>query len=428
MRVCVYLFMCAHPLKQMAGKNHTLVADFVLVGFMDHPELQVPLFFLFLVIYIITLVGNLGMILLIRSDSQLHTPMYFFLSHLSFVDICYSSVITPKMLVNFLAKNKVISFIGCAMQFCFFAGLGGTERNHTTVTEFILFGFTTRPEMEVVLFVLFLAIYITTLMGNIGIITLICVDSCLHTPMYYFLSNLSFLDISYSSTIAPKMLVNFLAQSKTISFTGCAMQMYLFAAFADAECLLLAAMAYDRYVAICNPLLYMAMMSRRVCVSLIAGAYISGSVSSLVHTCFTFTLSFCGSNVIDHFFCDIPPLLALSCSDTHINEILLFALCGFIQTSTFVIILISYAYVLAAILRIHSAEGRCKAFNTCTSHLTAVTLFYGTLLFMYLRPSSKKISAVFYTLVVPMLNPLIYSLRNKEVKDALRRVMKNIPS
>ncbi|XP_050809625.1 olfactory receptor 1019-like [Gopherus flavomarginatus] len=300
--------------------------------------------------------------------------------------------------------------------------------NHTTVTEFILLGLTHCPEVEVVLFVLFLAIYVTTLVGNIGIIMLIHINSCLHTPMYFFLSNLAFLDLSYSSTIAPKMLVNFLAQSKTISFTCCAMQMYLFAAFAEAECLILAAMAYDRYVAICNPLLYMPIMSRRVCVSLIAGAYISGSVSSLIHTSLTFSLSFCGSNVINHFFCDIPPLLALSCSDTHINELLLFALCGFIQTSTFLVILISYAYVLAAILRIHSTEGRHKAFNTCTSHLIAVALFYGTLLFVYLRPSSSysldadKVVSVFYTVVFPMLNPLIYSLRNKEVKEALIRI------
>uniref|UniRef100_A0A8C4W467 Olfactory receptor n=1 Tax=Gopherus evgoodei TaxID=1825980 RepID=A0A8C4W467_9SAUR len=293
---------------------------------------------------------------------------------------------------------------------------------------FILLGLTHCPEVEVVLFVLFLAIYVTTLVGNIGIIMLIHINSCLHTPMYFFLSNLAFLDLSYSSAIAPKMLVNFLAQSKTISFTCCAMQMYLFAAFADAECLILAAMAYDRYVAVCNPLLYMPIMSRRVCVSLIAGAYISGSVSSLIHTSSTFSLSFCGSNVINHFFCDIPPLLALSCSDTHINELLLFSLCGFIQTSTFLVILISYAYVLAAILRIHSTEGRHKAFNTCTSHLIAVALFYGTLLFMYLRPSSSysldadKVVSVFYTVVFPMLNPLIYSLRNKEVKEALIRI------
>ncbi|XP_006116999.2 olfactory receptor 5AS1-like [Pelodiscus sinensis] len=301
--------------------------------------------------------------------------------------------------------------------------------NHTAVTEFILFGLTHHPEMEVVLFVLFLAIYITTLVGNIGLIVLIRIDSGLHTPMYFFLSHLSFLDLSYSSAIAPKMLVNLLAQRKTISLAGCATQMYLFAAFADAECLILAAMAYDRYVAICNPLLYMTIMSRRLCISLIASAYISGSVSSLVHTVLTFRLSFCGSNVINHFFCDMPPLLALSCSNVHLNEILLFALCGFIQTSTFVVILVSYAYVLTTILRIHSTGGRHKAFNTCTSHLTAVTLFYGALLFMYLRPRSSysldadKVVSVFYTVVFPMLNPLIYSLRNKEVKDALKRTL-----
>nr|XP_006116999.1 olfactory receptor 5AS1-like isoform X1 [Pelodiscus sinensis] len=301
--------------------------------------------------------------------------------------------------------------------------------NHTAVTEFILFGLTHHPEMEVVLFVLFLAIYITTLVGNIGLIVLIRIDSGLHTPMYFFLSHLSFLDLSYSSAIAPKMLVNLLAQRKTISLAGCATQMYLFAAFADAECLILAAMAYDRYVAICNPLLYMTVMSRRLCISLIASAYISGSVSSLVHTVLTFRLSFCGSNVINHFFCDMPPLLALSCSSVHLNEILLFALCGFIQTSTFVVILVSYAYVLTTILRIHSTGGRHKAFNTCTSHLTAVTLFYGALLFMYLRPRSSysldadKVVSVFYTVVFPMLNPLIYSLRNKEVKDALKRTL-----
>ncbi|XP_033014648.1 olfactory receptor 5AS1-like isoform X2 [Lacerta agilis] len=188
-------------------------------------------------------------------------------------------------------------------------------------------------------------------------------------------------------------------------------------------------MAYDRYMAICNPLLYPVLMSRKVCVWLVAGSYLTGSMSSFMHTYFTFRLPFCNSNVINHFFCDIPPLLALSCSSTHFNEILLFALCGFIQTSTFVFILISYAWILCTILRIHSAEGRHKAFSTCTSHLTAVTLYYGTLLFTYLRPSSSyaldtdKIISVFYTVIFPMLNPLIYSLRNEEVKDALVKIL-----
>lgn len=303
------------------------------------------------------------------------------------------------------------------------------EENCTVLTEFILLGFTNRLEVEIPLFGLFLLIYTTTLVGNAGLILLVQLNTCLHTPMYYFLSSLSFLDLSCSSAIAPKMLVNLLAQRKTISLIGCATQMFLFAAFADAECLILAAMAYDRYVAVCHPLLYTVAMSRRVCTSLVAGAYLSGGLTSLVHTSFTFTLLFCSSNVINHFFCDIPPLLELSCSSTHVNEILLFTLCGFIQTSTFLTITVSYACILSTILRMRVAGSRHKAFYTCTSHLMAVGLFYGSLLFTYLQPSSSysldtdKVISAFYTVVFPMLNPLIYSLRNKEVKDALRRTV-----
>ncbi|NXP56051.1 O5AS1 protein, partial [Heliornis fulica] len=301
--------------------------------------------------------------------------------------------------------------------------------NHTTLTEFILLGFTDRPEVEIPLFGLLLLIYATTLVGNAGLIVLVQLNACLHTPMYYFLNNLSILDLGCSSAIAPKMLVNLLAQQKTISLVGCEAQMFLFAAFADAECLILAAMAYDRYMAVCHPLVYTVTMSHRVCASMVAGAYLSGGLTSLVHTSFTFTLSFCGSKAINHFFCDIPPLLELSCSDTRVNELLLFTLCGFIQTSTFLTIAVSYGCILSTILRIQVAESRHKAFYTCTSHLTAVGLFYGSLLFTYLRPSSSyfldtdKVISVFYTVVFPMLNPLIYSLRNKEVKDALRRTI-----
>ncbi|NWY62488.1 O5AS1 protein, partial [Chionis minor] len=304
-----------------------------------------------------------------------------------------------------------------------------SEENYTTLTEFVLLGFTDHLEVELLLFGLFLVVYATTLVGNIGLVVLVQLNACLHTPMYYFLSNLAFLDLSCSSAIAPKMLVNLLAQRKTISLIGCAMQMFLFAVFVDAECLILAAMAYDRYMAVCHPLLYTIAMSRRVCTSMVAGAYLSVVLTSLLHTSFTFTLSFCGSNAINHFFCDIPPLLELSCSNTRTNEVLLFALCGFIQTSTFLTIVVSYACILSTILRIHVADSRRKAFHTCTSHLTAVGLFYGSLLFTYLRPSSSysldtdKVISVFYTIVFPMLNPLIYSLRNHEVKDALRRTV-----
>uniref|UniRef100_A0A8D0SYB0 Olfactory receptor n=1 Tax=Sus scrofa TaxID=9823 RepID=A0A8D0SYB0_PIG len=303
------------------------------------------------------------------------------------------------------------------------------ESNYTTPLEFLFVGFTDYLPLRVTLFLVFLAIYTLTVVGNIGLIILVNFNSSLQTPMYYFLSNLSFLDISYSTAITPKMLINFFASKKNISPYGCALQMFFFGCFADAECLNLAAMAYDRYAAICNPLLYSTLMSRRVCVCLIVLAYASGSMTSMVHVSLTFRLPFCGSNIVNHFFCDIPPLLALSCADTHVNELLLFALCGFIQTSTFVVICISYFCILITVLGIKSSGGRSKTFSTCASHLIAVALFYGTLLFMYLRPAASysldtdKVVAVFYTVVFPMFNPIIYSFRNKDVKNALRKVL-----
>ncbi|XP_057585927.1 olfactory receptor 5AS1-like [Hippopotamus amphibius kiboko] len=302
------------------------------------------------------------------------------------------------------------------------------EHNYTMPIEFLLVGFTDYLPLRVTLFSIFLIVYTLTVVGNIGIIMLVNINSSLQTPMYYFLSNLSFLDISYSTAITPKMLVNFLASKKSISPYGCALQMFFFGCFADAECLMLAAMAYDCYAAVCNPLLYSTHMSRRVCICFIVLAYFSGSVTSMVHVCLTFRLPFCGSNIVNHFFCDIPPLLALSCTDTHINEILLFALCGFIQTSTFVVIFFSYFCILITVCSIKSSGGRRKTFSTCASHLIAISLFYGTLLFMYLRPivsyslDTDKVVAVLYTVVFPMLNPLIYSFRNKDVKNALKKL------
>ncbi|XP_039390424.1 olfactory receptor 1038-like [Mauremys reevesii] len=304
--------------------------------------------------------------------------------------------------------------------------------NHSEVTEFILSGLTDRLELQVPLFGVFLVIYGITLVGNGGMILLIMIDPRLHTPMYFFLSNLSFCDLCLSSIISPKMLLNFLAERKSISYTACAVQLYLFVSFADVECLLLAVMAYDRYVAICNPLLYTVTMSRQLCKQLVVGVYAVGFVDSMIHTFFTLQLSFCSSNIINHFFCDIPQLLVLSCSDIHINEIVMFAFIGCIVVSSLVIVLLSYVYIASTILQIRSTEGRHKAFSTCSFHLTAVVLFYGIQLFMYLRPTSSysmdtdKVASVFYTLVIPMLNPLIYSLRNMEVKDALRRAMNKL--
>ncbi|XP_037003370.2 olfactory receptor 5J2 [Artibeus jamaicensis] len=309
-----------------------------------------------------------------------------------------------------------------------------TEKNDTVVTEFILLGLTDHPELKVVLFVLFLVIYAVTLVGNLSMIILIRITPKLHTPMYFFLSCLSFVDACYASAIAPKMLINLLVVKGTISFSACIVQHLCFGIFITTEGFLLSVMAYDRYVAIANPLLYSVAMSKRKCVGLVIGSWICGTVNSLVHTVSLGRLSFCRLNVVSHFFCDIPSLLKLSCSDTTVNELLLLTFSGAID-ATFLVVMISYMFIVLAILRIHSAAGRWKAFTTCASHLTVVTIFYGTISFSYIQPSSQysveqeKVISVFYTLVIPMLNPLIYSLRNKEVKEAVKRAleMKRFP-
>ncbi|XP_006032310.1 olfactory receptor 5B12-like [Alligator sinensis] len=304
------------------------------------------------------------------------------------------------------------------------------KENQSMVTEFSLSGFTVHLELQVHLLGVFLSIYVITVVGNLGMILLIRSDSRLHTPMYFFLSNLSFVDFSLSSCITPKLLINLLADRKVISYAGCLSQFYFYVVFGTTEGFRLAVMAYDRYMAICNPLHYRIAMSHRVCVSLIAGCYLGGIINSAVHTGTMLRLSFCEISVINHFYCEAPPLYAISCTDTNINSMVIFAFTGIIILVTVTSIVVSYTFILATILKIRSAKGRHKAFSTCASHMTAVSLFYGSVAFMYLRPSSKhsqdvdKVASLFYTVVTPMLNPLIYSLRNKEVKDALKRVMK----
>ncbi|XP_025868746.1 olfactory receptor 8U3-like [Vulpes vulpes] len=301
------------------------------------------------------------------------------------------------------------------------------EGNSTKVTEFILLGFSVHREIEIILFLLISVVYTLTLVGNLGMISLIRLDSRLHTPMYFFLSNLAFIDLCYSSSIAPKFLETLLTKHRSISFYACATQLGFFLNFLISEMFLLAVMAYDRYVAICNPLLYMMIMSRKVCMQLVIGPYLYSFSVALLHTVVTFQLMYCGPNIINHFYCDDVPLMALACSDTSLKEILIFIFAGFNMISSLTTVLISYLYIVAAILKIQSTEGRCKAFSTCASHLTAVTIFYGTLIFMYLQPKSNhsldtdKMASVFYTIVIPMLNPIIYSLRNQEVKNALRK-------
>uniref|UniRef100_A0A8C3YL71 Olfactory receptor n=1 Tax=Catagonus wagneri TaxID=51154 RepID=A0A8C3YL71_9CETA len=299
--------------------------------------------------------------------------------------------------------------------------------NYTAVTEFILLGLTDRAELQPVLFVVFLVIYIITVIGNVSMILLIRSDSKLHTPMYFFLSHLSFVDLCYASNVTPQMLVHFLSKRKTISFLGCFIQFHFFIALVITDYYMLTVMAYDRYVAICKPLLYGSKMSRSVCFALVATPYIYGFANGLAQTILMLRLSFCGPNEINHFYCADPPLLVLACSDTYVKETAMFVVAGFNLTCSLTIILISYIFISTAILRIRSAEGRRKAFSTCGSHLMAVTVFYGTLFCMYLTPPSEasveqgKIVAVFYNFLSPMLNPLIYSLRNKDVKRSIRR-------
>nr|AAC63971.1 olfactory receptor OR93Gib [Hylobates lar] len=303
------------------------------------------------------------------------------------------------------------------------------NENYTKVTEFIFTGLNYNPQLQVFLFLLFLTFYVISVTGNFGMIVLIRMDSRLHTPMYFFLSHLSFVDICFSSVVSPKMLTDFFVKRKAISFLGCALQQWFFGFFVAAECFLLASMAYDRYVAICNPLLYSVFMSQRLCIQLVVGPYVIGLMNTMTHTTNAFRLPFCGLNVINHFFCDMSPLLSLVCADTRLNKLAVFIMAGAVGVFSGLTILISYIYILMAILRIRSADGRCKTFSTCSSHLTAVFILYGTLFFIYVRPSASfpldlnKVVSVFYTAVIPMLNPLIYSLRNKEVKDAIHRTV-----
>ncbi|XP_007520753.1 olfactory receptor 8A1 [Erinaceus europaeus] len=301
--------------------------------------------------------------------------------------------------------------------------------NYTSVTVFILGGLTHRPELQLPLLLLFLGIYLVTVLGNLGMFTLIWLSAQLHTPMYYFLSNLSLVDFCYSSVITPKMLVNFVAEKNIISYEGCMSQLYFFLVFVIAECYMLTVMAYDRYVAICSPLLYNIIMSPQVCSLLVAGVYAMGFIGATTETGLMLRLSYC-EPLISHYFCDILPLMKLSCSSTYDIQMTVFLLAGFNIIVTGITVLVSYGFILSSILRISSTEGRAKAFSTCSSHLAAVGMFYGSTAFMYLKPSTasslaqENMASVFYTTVIPMLNPLIYSLRNKEVKAAFQKTLR----
>ncbi|XP_045393787.1 olfactory receptor 1019-like [Lemur catta] len=305
--------------------------------------------------------------------------------------------------------------------------------NSSIVTDFILLGMTDNPQLEVLLFGVFLIIYIITVLGNLGLVVLIRVSPQLQIPMYFFLSNLSFLDVSFSSITIPKTLANLLSKLQNVSFLECVTQMGLFIIFASAECNVLASMAYDRYTAICHALLYHITMSIVHCLFLVAGCYLGGLVNMVTVTTSITQLSFCQARVLSHFFCDIPPLLALACSDVWVTQILVLGCGGFTLVTSIVVVLVSYMSILITILGISSASGKQKAFSTCASHLTAIGLYYGTTMYTYLQPSQhgsragNQMISVFYTMVIPMLNPLIYSLRNQEVKVALRKILRHSP-
>ncbi|XP_057634660.1 olfactory receptor 5AN1-like [Chionomys nivalis] len=306
------------------------------------------------------------------------------------------------------------------------------RRNITEITKFILLGFSDFPRITTMLFVIFLTIYITTLTWNLSLFVLVRLDAHLHTPMYFFLSNLSFIDLCYITTTIPNMLSNFFQKEQYISFVGCIVQYFIFSMMGLSESCLMTVMAYDRYAAICNPLLYSSIMSPTLCARMVMGSYTAGLIGSLSQVCTLLQLHFCGPNVIRHFFCDMPQLLNLSCTDTSFAQVVLALATILFGPTNAVAIMVSYGYIFLSIMKITSAKGRFKAFNTCASHLTAVSLFYTSSVFVYLSSSSggssslDRFASFFYTVVIPMLNPLVYSLRNKDIRDAIKRLQRKM--
>ncbi|KAF0877428.1 O10AG protein, partial [Crocuta crocuta] len=402
-----------------AEVNLTSMMEFVLLGFSDIPNFQIFLFVIFFFVYVVILMGNGVIILITMVDQALQTPMYFFLSNFSFLEICFVSVTLPRMLTNLWTQKRNISLFACATQMSFVLTLGHIEcllltvmaydryvaicnplhyplvMNHkvcvqmvaacwitgvpnqlkkeisniTTLVEFVLLGFSDIPNLHWVLFGIFLVIYLTILMCNSIIILITRIDSALQTPMYFFLSNFSFLEICYVTVTIPRMLIDLLTQKGNISFLACAAQMCFVLMFGGSECLLLTVMAYDRYVAICNPLHYPLIMNPRKCVQLVTISWVSDVPFVIGQTCQIFSLPFCGSNVINHFFCDIPPIFKLTCGDTFVNEIAVYVVAVIFIMVPFLLIVVSYGKIICSILKLSSAKGRAKAFSTCSSHL-----------------------------------------------------------
>ncbi|KAF0873497.1 OR2W1 protein, partial [Crocuta crocuta] len=411
----------------MTRGNASYFEGFILVGFSDRPHLEMTLFVVILIFYLLTLLGNLTIILLSALDSRLHTPMYFFLANLSFLDMCFTTGSIPQMLYNLWGPDKTISFVGCAIQLYFVLALGGVEcvllavmaydryaavcrplhytvimhprlcgqlasaawlsgfgnslimapqtktmekSNDSSEYGFILVGFSDRPRLELVLFMVNFTLYSVAVLGNSTIILVCILDPRLHTPMYFFLANLSFLDLCFSTSCIPQMLVNLWGPDKTISYAGCAIQLFSFLCVGGVECILLAVMAYDRYAAVCKPLHYLVIMHPQLCLRLLAVAWGSGLVNAIVMSPLTMTLSRCGRRRVNHFLCEMPALIKMACVDARAVEMLAFSFAILIVLLPLALILASYGYIAVAVLKIKSAAGRLKAFNTCSSHLT----------------------------------------------------------
>ncbi|XP_023584690.1 olfactory receptor 9K2-like [Trichechus manatus latirostris] len=348
----------------------------------------------------------------------------------AWLEVQFQKTLKPNTVWNFVTlglkpRRAHFFILPCASQQVSATGDSQTN-NHSEVTDFILVGFSVRPELHILLFLLLLLVYTMILLGNIGLMAIIMTDPQLNTPMYFFLDNLS-IDLFCSSVIAPKAMINFWSESKSISFAGCVTQLFLYVLLIVTEGFLLAAMAYDRFIAICNLLLYSVQMSTLLCTQLMARSYFCDCMSSVLQTSMTFTLSFCVSRVIDHFYCDARPLYRISCSDPFIYKMVSFSFPSSIILPTIIVIIVSYMYIVSTVLKIRSSDGRKKAFSTCSSHLGVVSVLYGAVFFMYLTPDRypelSKVASLCYTLVTAMLNPLIYSLRNKDVKEALKKIL-----
>ncbi|XP_077136956.1 olfactory receptor 5AR1-like [Ranitomeya variabilis] len=298
--------------------------------------------------------------------------------------------------------------------------------NQSSATRFILLGLSDVPHLKVIGVLSFLVIYLITLLANFLLIIVVTINPKLHTPMYFFLTNLSFVDICFSTTVVPKIIKNTLSADKSVSLLECAIQMHFHLAFGSTECFILAVMAYDRFVAICKPLHYNIIMSRKMCISLAAASWTSNFIHSFMEVIYTFQMSFCRSNHVNHFFCEVPPFLQMSCSDTFFHELAMYISAGIIVSLSFLLILISYIHIVSTIMKINSSDGRYKALSTCVSHIIVVTFYYGTIMLLYLRPPSRSVNmdksvSIIYSAVTPMLNPIIYSVRNKDVKDTIRK-------